>query len=152
MASENGDSKIEDETDSSSESEEELETDVKNIVSSETLSLTVKMRGVPFSCTEKQIIDFFHPIKVVDIRIPLNEKGKAKGNAYVDFESNNDVEEAMKRNQKKIKKRYIELFRLKDTDQSKMEGKSPWEMKVTIACIFGVNFKLFSFRWEIDRG
>ena len=103
---------------------------MKTMVTGDALSLTIKMRGVPFSCTEKQIIDFFHPIKVLDIRIPLNEKGKAKGNAYVDFETEDDAEEAMTRNQSKIKKRYIELFRLKETDQSKLEKKSPWELKV----------------------
>jgi len=119
----------EDETDSSSESEEELEAKVKTLVTNEALSLTIKMRGVPFSCTEKQIIDFFNPIKVLDIRIPFNEKGKAKGNAYVDFETEGDAEEAMARNRGKIKKRYIELFRLKEADQSKMEEKSPWELK-----------------------
>ena len=101
------------------------------MVSGDALSLTVKMRGIPFSCSEKDIIDFFHPIKIIDIRIPLNEKGKAKGNAYVDFESEVDVEEAMKRSQNKIKKRYIELFRLKETDQSRIEEKCPWELKVT---------------------
>ena len=104
---------------------------MKTLVTNEALSLTIKMRGVPFSCTEKQIIDFFNPIKVLDIRIPFNEKGKAKGNAYVDFETEGDAEEAMARNRGKIKKRYIELFRLKEADQSKMEEKSPWELKVT---------------------
>ena len=116
-------------SESSSESEDELASKLKSDGLNEA-GLTVKMRGIPFSCNEKQIIEFFHPLKIVDIRIPLNEKGKAKGNAYVDFEKKEDVTEAMKRDKIKMKKRYIELFRLSENDSGGREAKSPWEQKV----------------------
>ena len=100
------------------------------------------MRGIPFSCSEKQIIDFFYPIKVTDIRIPLNEKRKAKGNAYVDFENEEEIKEAMKKNKNKIKKRYIELFRLNENDVGNKDKKSPWEQKVKIIKFY-FHFVLF---------
>lgn len=119
-----------DENSSSEESEDDSASKLQNLKLSGDLGLTIKMRGIPFSCNEKQIIDFFYPIKVVDIRIPLNEKGKAKGNAYVDFVNKNDIEEAMKKNKNKMKKRYIELFWLKNSESDKSDEKSPWEQKV----------------------
>ena len=75
--------------------------------------LTVKMRGIPFKSKEKDIVDFFSPLKLSDIRIPLNEENRPTGNAYVDFTTESDVRKALKRNKHLMKKRYIELFREK---------------------------------------
>ena len=95
--------------------------------------LTVKMRGIPFACTEKHILAFFSPIKVIDIRIPLDDKKRVKGNAYVDFENEADALAAMEKDGNKIKQRYIELFRMEDngSDSAKRsKEESPWMQKV----------------------
>ena len=104
-------------------------------------SLSVKMRGIPFRCTEQQILTFFSPIKVLDIRMPLNDEKKVKGVAYVDFENEESVRDAMKRNTKNIKGRYIELFRI-EQEKSFAEsstvpnGDLPWKNKVSFYCFF----------------
>ena len=95
--------------------------------------LTVKMRGIPFACTEKQILAFFFPIKVIDIRIPLDDKKRVKGNAYVDFENEADALAAMEKDGNKIKQRYIELFRMEENGSDSAKGskeESPWMRKV----------------------
>ncbi len=74
-------------------------------------------------------------MKIIDIRIPLNDENKAKGTAYVDFENEESVLEAMKRNKMNIKGRYIELFRMDALESyaesgGMHEGEMPWESKV----------------------
>ncbi len=127
------DDDVENDDDDSTDMDEGVD---KNANESNKYSFTVKMRGIPFKCTEKDIIGFFSPIKITDIRIPLNDKNKAKGTAYVDFEDEEGVLEAMKRNKQNIKGRYIELFRM-DAHHSfaedyQQEEVLPWNNKVSI--------------------
>ena len=104
------------------------------------------MRGIPFACTEKQIIDFFFPIKVIDIRIPLDDKNRVKGNAYVDFENEADALAAMEKDGNKMKQRYIELFRMEDDGSDSTKGikeGSPWIRRVGNIPLF----MLLVFKW-----
>ncbi len=48
----------------------------------------------------------------------LSREGRASGEAYVEFETPGDVAEAMKKNNKNMGHRYIELFR---STRSEME-------------------------------
>ena len=99
-------------------------------------ALTLKMRGLPFKAKDKDIIDFFSPLKLEDIRFIKDSKGKAVGVAFVDFASDADVEEALRRNKDCIKNRYIELFR--DAGEKWSQGTmtreesddGPWMKKI----------------------
>eukprot|EP00794_Sanderia_malayensis_P013983 gene13983-15441_t len=126
------DSDTESEKDSDEDSDVDSE-EVSNGEQSKNISLTVKMRGIPFKCKEKDIIDFFTPLRITDIRIPLNSENKAKGSAYVDFQDENTLLEGMKKNKQNIKGRYIELFRMeadKSFAESNQEEESmPWDKK-----------------------
>ena len=72
--------------------------------------MRVHMRGLPFRATAHDVEEFFHPLTVVDVLIGYNPDGRPSGDGAVDFESAQDAEDAMSRNQNLMGKRYIELF------------------------------------------
>ena len=99
---------------------------------------TVKMLGLPFTVKMKNIREFFHPLTLVSIRFTTDNQGRPSGRAYVDFESEKDLKEALKRNRDCIGHRYIELFRDdgssgpqlgKKRGSGKGEEEKPWERK-----------------------
>ena len=49
-------------------------------------SATLKLRGVPFKCSEADVIQFFKPLSILDIRFPKDKKDRPSGYAFVDFE------------------------------------------------------------------
>lgn len=69
----------------------------------------VYMRGLPYSANEHDVLKFFSPIEPLHIDIELTRAGRASGDAAVEFESESDVREAMKRHRETIGHRYIEL-------------------------------------------
>lgn len=104
--------------DSSSESEEEEQKETKVKVklkdkhseSEKTKQkYMLKMRNLPVSAGEKAIKEFFNPIKPKDIRIPTNNQKKSIGVAYVDFSSEKDLNDAMRRNKNFIKSKRVYL-------------------------------------------
>nr|XP_033811608.1 probable RNA-binding protein 19 [Geotrypetes seraphini]XP_033811609.1 probable RNA-binding protein 19 [Geotrypetes seraphini] len=76
-----------------------------------TTPYTVKLRGAPFNITEKNVQEFFVPLKPVAIRIVRNTHGNKTGYVFVDFKSEEEVLKALKRNNDYIGGRYIEVFR-----------------------------------------
>ena len=90
---------------------------------------TIKMRGLPFKVKEKHIKDFFAPLSLLDIRMIENKEGKPTGCAFVDFGSENDIKEALKRDRDCIQGRYIELFRDKEKHSSQIVVKEKRWMK-----------------------
>ncbi|KAM7436996.1 putative RNA-binding protein 19 [Porites harrisoni] len=90
---------------------------------------TIKMRGLPFKVKEKHIKDFFAPLRLLDIRMIENKEGKPTGCAFVDFGSENDIKEALKRDRDCIQGRYIELFRDKEKHSSQIVVKEKLWMK-----------------------
>ena len=98
---------------------------------------TLKMLGLPFKATEKDINDFFHPLKVVSVRFTVDPEGRPSGRAYVDFETKADLKEGLKRHKDCIGRRYIELFEDMGPEEGRRErgrlGEKPrpWEMRGT---------------------
>ena len=95
---------------------------------------TIKMRGLPFKAKEQQIRDFFAPLRIVDIRIIKNAKGKPTGCAFVDFGNEKDIKEALKRDRDCIEGRYIELFRDKGEQSlnQEIDKEKPWMKKLAV--------------------
>lgn len=93
---------------------------------------TIKMRGLPFKAKEQHIKDFFAPLRIVDIRIIKNAKGKPAGCAFVDFGNEKDIKEALKRDRDCIEGRYIELFRDKGEQSlnQEIDKDKPWMKKL----------------------
>ncbi|XP_071711988.1 uncharacterized protein [Rutidosis leptorrhynchoides] len=70
----------------------------------------VRLRGLPFDCTETDIIEFFHGLDVVDVLF-LHKHGKFAGEGYCVLGYAFQVEYALQRNRQNIGKRYVEVFR-----------------------------------------
>uniref|UniRef100_A0A914VBC2 RRM domain-containing protein n=1 Tax=Plectus sambesii TaxID=2011161 RepID=A0A914VBC2_9BILA len=71
----------------------------------------IKMRGLPYRAAERDIIDFFAPLRVAKIHI-LTEygSGRPSGEGRVEFFTHLDAVEAMKRDREHMGSRYVELF------------------------------------------
>ncbi|KAM7363603.1 heterogeneous nuclear ribonucleoprotein glorund [Cochliomyia hominivorax] len=78
-------------------------------------SYVVKLRGLPYSVTEQQVEEFFNGLEIKPDRegiiFVMDKRGRATGEAFVQFESQEDTEQALGRNRQKIGHRYIEIFR-----------------------------------------
>ncbi|XP_043270875.1 RNA-binding protein fusilli isoform X2 [Venturia canescens] len=79
----------------------------------------VRMRGLPYDCVAKQVIDFFlagqKPCHVFDnedgVLFVKKPDGRATGDAFVLFAKEEDATKALSKHRESIGTRYIELFR-----------------------------------------
>nr|CAH7753834.1 unnamed protein product [Callosobruchus chinensis] len=77
------------------------------------------MRGLPYDCTAKQVLDFFasgdNPCHVMDgvdgVLFVRKPDGRATGDAFVLFAEESDSPKALTKHRECIGARYIELFR-----------------------------------------
>ena len=70
----------------------------------------VKVRGLPWSATTDDIIGFFtgSTTKEDGIHFLINNQGRPTGEAYIEFASDEDLQEALKKDKEYMGKRYIE--------------------------------------------
>ena len=66
-----------------------------------------KLGGLSWKATEEDIYKFFKDCKVEDVVITKNERGKPSGEAFVRFESADDLEKAKKHNKEYIHDRWV---------------------------------------------
>jgi len=79
----------------------------------------IRMRGLPYDCTAKQVIDFFNTgdesCDVLDeengVLFVKKPDGRATGDAFVLFREETEGEKALLKHKEIIGSRYIELFR-----------------------------------------
>ncbi|XP_015040855.2 RNA-binding protein fusilli isoform X4 [Drosophila pseudoobscura] len=79
----------------------------------------IRMRGLPYDCTAKQVLEFFTtgeaPCHVLDanegVLFVKKPDGRATGDAFVLFANEGDAPKALGRHRESIGQRYIELFR-----------------------------------------
>uniref|UniRef100_A0A3Q3WM19 RRM domain-containing protein n=1 Tax=Mola mola TaxID=94237 RepID=A0A3Q3WM19_MOLML len=72
----------------------------------------VRLRGLPFTCTEADIVQFFSGLDIVEngVTIVTNHAGRNSGEAYVRFSSQEAADKALQRDREIIGSRYIEVF------------------------------------------
>ncbi|XP_041792466.1 G-rich sequence factor 1 [Chelmon rostratus] len=72
----------------------------------------VRLRGLPFSSTEADIVQFFSGLDIVEngITIVTDYGGKNSGQAFVQFSSQKAADEALQRDREIMGNRYIEVF------------------------------------------
>ncbi|MCD9640146.1 hypothetical protein HAX54_025257 [Datura stramonium] len=75
----------------------------------------VRLRGLPFDCTEIDIYKFFAGLDIVDIFL-VNKDGRFSGEAFVVFAGHMQVEYALRRDRQNMGRRYIEVFSCKKQD------------------------------------
>ena len=72
----------------------------------------IRLRGLPFSATEREIKDFLEgcAIERDGVVICLGRDGRPSGDAYVKMRETEDVERALKRDRAQMQRRYVEVF------------------------------------------
>uniref|UniRef100_A0A2H1V9H7 SFRICE_000935 n=1 Tax=Spodoptera frugiperda TaxID=7108 RepID=A0A2H1V9H7_SPOFR len=85
-------------------------------------SYIIKLRGLPFSTTVEDVLDFLRGVNVCNgkegVHLTEVRPGRPSGECFVEVESQQDVEEALKKDKDNMGKRYIEIF---STDRQDME-------------------------------
>mmetsp|Transcript_9723 Transcript_9723/g.36491 ORF Transcript_9723/g.36491 Transcript_9723/m.36491 type:complete len:363 (-) Transcript_9723:357-1445(-) len=72
----------------------------------------LRMRGLPFSATRQDVLNFFGGLEVIEdsIKFATRSDGRVTGEAYVEFDSGATATEALKRDRGMMGSRYVELF------------------------------------------
>ncbi|GBG72219.1 hypothetical protein CBR_g11151 [Chara braunii] len=72
----------------------------------------LKLRGLPFSASKRDIMNFFQDFSLVEdnIHIVLHSDGRATGEAYVEFSGPEVSKSAMCKDRMMLGNRYLELF------------------------------------------
>ena len=65
---------------------------------------SVRMRGLPYSTKEKDVVDFFLPLVVLKVNMSYDQSGRPSGEAEVYFPSHEDATAAMQKNNQHIGK------------------------------------------------
>ncbi|XP_042510390.1 heterogeneous nuclear ribonucleoprotein F-like isoform X1 [Macadamia integrifolia] len=72
----------------------------------------VRLRGLPFDCTEADVTEFFNGLDLVDVLF-VHKNGRFSGEAFVVLGYPLQVDFAVQRNRQNMGRRYIEVFRSK---------------------------------------
>ncbi|KAK6922509.1 RNA recognition motif domain [Dillenia turbinata] len=75
----------------------------------------VRLRGLPFNCTDIDIIKFFAGLDIVDVLL-VNKNGRFTGEAFVVFAGSMQADFALQRDRQNMGRRYVEVFRCKKQD------------------------------------
>eukprot|EP00795_Rhopilema_esculentum_P013089 gene13089-3875_t len=73
----------------------------------------IRLRGLPYGAQKQDIAEFFAGLEIVPygITITLDQDGRCTGDAYVQFATPKDAEQALQKHKEKIGHRYIEIFK-----------------------------------------
>ena len=84
------------------------------MASTTTGEFIVRVRGIPFSAGKTELLAFFAMCKVKDgkdgVHFTYVQHGRPSGEAFVVFESDEDLQLAVKRHKEYMGSRYIEVF------------------------------------------
>lgn len=70
----------------------------------------VRLRGLPFDCSESDVLDFLHGLQLLDILF-IHKGGRFSGEAFCLLAYPLQVDFALQRNRQNMGRRYIEVFR-----------------------------------------
>lgn len=84
----------------------------------------VRVRGLPFTCTENELIEFFGKCSITTVHFTKNREGRPSGDAYVELSTLRDVKEAMKYNKATMGRRYLEVFEARYSEMEWMLQKN----------------------------
>ncbi|XP_070689464.1 G-rich sequence factor 1 [Pempheris klunzingeri] len=102
----------------------------------------VRLRGLPFTCTEADVAHFFSGLDIVENGITIvSDRGRRSGEAFVQFSSQEAANEALKRDREVIGNRYIEVFPSRSEEvnswRRRMSSASPQTRRPTSASALG---------------
>jgi len=80
----------------------------------------IKMRGLPWSTTVEEIVKFFSDCNIkggkYGVQMTMSREGRPSGEAYVEMETEEDMNMACKKDREHMGHRYIEVFRAKRSE------------------------------------
>eukprot|EP01084_Bolivina_argentea_P217075 368635_1 len=77
----------------------------------------IRMRGIPWESTKEDVTSFFSSLNIVENGIVMIERlGRPCGEAFVEFMTESDRDQALKRDRQNIGKRYIEVYSATTTE------------------------------------
>uniref|UniRef100_A0A0V0G3S0 Putative splicing factor hnrnp-f n=2 Tax=Triatominae TaxID=70999 RepID=A0A0V0G3S0_TRIDM len=95
----------------------------------------VKVRGLPWSTTEEDIVKFFSECNIRNgkngVQMTLSPQGRPSGEAYIEMETMEDVELACKRDRDYMGHRYIEVFKAKKSEMDWVVEKCGHNMELS---------------------
>lgn len=75
----------------------------------------VRLRGLPFNCTDTDIFKFFSGLEILDVLL-VNKSGRFSGEAFVVFTRPMQAELALQKDRQNMGRRYVEVFKCKKQD------------------------------------
>lgn len=86
--------------------------DAEAILKNAPSDCVVRLRGLPYSSSEPDIVHFFSGLDIVQngITIVKDHQGRNSGQAFVEFTSQQAFEEALRKDREMMGHRYIEVF------------------------------------------
>ncbi|KAJ4825382.1 hypothetical protein Tsubulata_012537 [Turnera subulata] len=94
----------------------------------------VRLRGLPFDCTDVDIAEFFRGLDIVDVLL-VHKESKFTGEAFCVLGYPLQVDFALQKNRQNMGRRYVEVFRSRRQDyynaianqvSGDAQGGSPW--------------------------
>ncbi|XP_064792605.1 G-rich sequence factor 1 [Oncorhynchus masou masou] len=88
----------------------------------------IRAKGLPWSCTTDDLIQFFSECRVRDgvkgIHLTVNRDGKPNGQAFIELEHEEDVSKALEKHRQYLGPRYVEVFEVTNSDAEAILKKS----------------------------
>ncbi|KAM8923912.1 heterogeneous nuclear ribonucleoprotein H3 [Pelodytes ibericus] len=80
----------------------------------------VRVRGLPWSCTREEVLEFFSECAILDgvggIHFTTSKEGRPSGEAFILLETDDDLKKALEKDRKYMGHRYIEVFKSNNTE------------------------------------
>ncbi|CAF0942517.1 unnamed protein product [Brachionus calyciflorus] len=91
----------------------------------------VRVRGLPWQCTEYDVSKFFYGLNITrgGVALCLSQQGRRNGEALVRFENEEQRDLALRRHKHHMGSRYIEVYRASGKDFLSVAGGSNNEVK-----------------------
>eukprot|EP00466_Bigelowiella_natans_P002759 jgi/Bigna1/130412/aug1.11_g5120 len=83
----------------------------RNLMGNGAEEIILRLRGLPWQCTEKMVEEFMQPLQVDKVHLTHDSMGKFKGECLVKFCDAKTAKEGLKKDKEKIGHRYIEIYR-----------------------------------------
>jgi len=98
------------------------------------LRFVMHLRGLPWSCTEEQVVSFLElsPENLIEVNLQQNDRGQPNGEAYVVCNDQASAEHALSKHRETMPdtNRYVEIFKSSDSAMQAgtgSGGKGQWD-------------------------
>ena len=105
----------------------------------------LRVRGLPFSCTESELTEFFSKCSIQAVHFTKNREGRPSGDAYIEMNNLRDVKEGLKYDKAMMGQRYLEVFEARYSEMEWMLQKNENSSKGSISNS-NINFVSAAFR------